>query len=108
MSTRVYGTSDDLIELEGDLNGEVSHYGTGDEEYALGVLMAFSDGTILAVRYGNPAAGAVWAIDVLHKGELFDRLEICNDEEADPYSDQVFFKDGKLRAWSAPKAEKVK
>lgn len=104
--TRVYGASDDLIEFDGDLRGEVSCYGT--EKHKLGVLVAFSDGTILAVRYGKPAAGGVWAIDVLWKGSLFDRHEVCMDEDADPYSDQVFFKDGKLRAWAGRDAEEVR
>lgn len=105
--TRVYGASDDLIEFEGDLSGEVGAYGSGDGEDALGVLIAFSDGTILAARYGKPGLGGVWGITVLRQGELFDRREECVDEEANPYSDQVFFKAGKLRAWAGKEAEVV-
>lgn len=106
--TRVYGASDDLIEFDGELRGEIGCYGSGDDEHPLGVLVAFSDGTILAVRYGKPANGGVWAIDVLRQGDLFDRIEVCNDEDADPYSDQVFFKAGKLKAWAAKSAEVVR
>ena len=105
--TRVYGASDDLIEFDGDLRGEVC-VGLSSEQYPLGTLVAFSDGTILAVRYGKPAAGGVWAIDVLWRGSLFDRHEACTDEDADPYSDQVFFRDGKLKAWAGRDAVAVR
>jgi len=108
MATRVYGASDDLIEFEGDLTGEVGAYDPDDDDEGIGTLVAFSDGTVLAVRYGKPAANGVWALDVLVKGSLFDRVEVCNDEDATPYSDQVFFKDGKLKAWTGGNAEAVK
>lgn len=106
--TIVHGASDDLIEFKGDLYGEVDALGAGDEKNPLGVLVAFSDGTILAVRYGKPALGGVWAIDVLRAGELFDRLVVCTDEDAEVYSDLALFRPGKLRAWAAKRAEIVK
>lgn len=105
MSTRVYGASDDLIEFEGELSGEVSYYVSENE--GLGALVAFSDGTVLAVRYGKPASGGVWAIDVLRQGDLYDHKVECFDEDADPYSDQVFFKPGALRAWAGKHAGRV-
>ena len=105
--TRVYGSSDDLIEFDGDLRGEVDG-GSADDDCPLGDLVAFSDGTVLAVRYGKPAAGGVWAIDVLVRGSMFARHEVCTDEDADPYSDQVFFAGGKLKAWKASHAQVVR
>ena len=108
MSTRVYGASDDLIEFEGDLRGEVGCYGSGEEVDALGVLVAFSDGTVLAIRYGKLGFGGVWSIACLHQGALFDRIVVCNDEDADPYSDVAHFKDGQLHAWAAREAERVR
>lgn len=51
MKLYVYGASDDLIEVAGDLSDEFN----GD----VGVL-TFSDGTELHVEYGN--AGATWTI----------------------------------------------
>ena len=30
MSTKVYGCSDDLVETEGDIRGEIECYGTDD------------------------------------------------------------------------------
>lgn len=103
--TRVYGCSDDLVEFEGELHGEVGHYGSDEEE--IGCLVAFSDGTIIVVKYGKPGLGGVWAITVLAQGQLFDRIEMCSDEDADPYSDVLYFKPGKLKAWAGFNAEKV-
>jgi hypothetical protein len=106
--TKVYGASDDLIEFEGELSGEVGCFGTGDEDDALGVLVALSDGTILAVRYGKPGLGGVWGITMLRQGEMFERLDICTDEDANPYSDVAHFKAGKLKAWAGRGAEAVR
>ena len=52
MSTKVYGASDDLVEFEGDLNGEVNFFNNDHEAEDIGLLVAFSDGTILLVSYG--------------------------------------------------------
>ena len=106
MGTRVYGQSDDLIEFEGDVRGEVGCYGT-DEDDASGVLVVFSDGTVLCVKYGKGGAG-IWGIAAVRKGELFDRIDPCDDEDADPYSDQVFFRDGLQWAKAAKEWEPVK
>lgn len=96
MTTRVYGESDDLIEFEGDVRGEVGHYDNSDEP--TGVLLICSDGTLLRARYDNPG---VWQIRALSKGSLFNYIEECNDPDASPRSDQVFFKDGLKWAYAA-------
>lgn len=103
MTTRVFGCGDDLIEFDGDIYGEVGCYGT--DEDAHGVLIVFSDGTMLDVKYGDRG---IWKIDVLRKGELFDRIQVCIDEDADPYSDQVFFRDGLKWAYEAREWARVK
>lgn len=91
MATRIYGTSDDLIEVEGGkAAGEVGCYGAGDDGKP-GVLLCCSDGTILEVKYGKEDAG-IWEIKLLRRGNDFDRIDICTDDDADPYSDQAFFK----------------
>lgn len=105
MTTRVYGASDDLIEFDGDCHGEVGCYGTDDEER--GVLVCFSDATVVEVKYCKRVPG-VWGIDVVRKGKLFDRLEPCDDSEADQYSDQLFLKDGIKWAYAASEWEPVK
>ena len=105
MTTRVYGASDDLIEFEGDVRGEVGCYGTDEQEH--GVLLVFSDGTVLEAKYGKASQG-IWAITVLAKGGLFAAIELCDDEKEDPYSDQVTFKDGLKWAYAAKEWELVK
>ena len=93
MQTEIYGASDDLIEFEGDCNGEVGAVDAGN-------LIVCGDGTVLAIQYGRRVPG-VWGIDVLQKGSLFDRIEVCDDEDAKRYSDTVFLHDGLKRAWTA-------
>lgn len=106
MPTKIHGASDDLIEFIGDVYGEVGHYsGSKDDNPCLVVL---SDGTLLAVNYGKPALGGVWSVTAINKGTLFDRIDTCEDEDADIYSDVAHFKDGLKWAYAATKWEKVK
>jgi len=87
--TKVYGASDDLIEFEGDVEGEVGHY----SEKPCTVTM--SDGTQLSVLYGKPKPhDGVWWIRLKKAGPLFDRIDECFDDNAKPYSDVAWFKDG--------------
>lgn len=88
---KVWGTSDDLVEIEGDIRNEFGCYGTDDSEH--GVLVVASDGTAIEVQYGKGGKG-IWEIKPLKIGPLFDRIEYCTDEEATPYSDVCHFKDG--------------
>jgi len=96
--TKIYGTSDDLIEFEGDVNGEVGCFGTDDEDQ--GVLVMCSDGTLLEVKYGKND-DAIWEVKCIKKGTLFDRIDPCTDSEADPYSDVAHFKPGLKWAYAA-------
>ena len=98
MSSKVYGASDDLIEFDGDVTGEVGHFGTDDNER--GDLIIFSDGTLLEIKYGKADMG-IWGITGIKAGDLFDRIDPCNDEDADPYSDIAHFKDGLKWAYVA-------
>lgn len=100
MSTKIYGASDDLIEVEGDVNAE----GYGGDDYDS--LMACSDGTVLVIKYGKPGA-AIWAITVKIQGALFDRFETGTNEDAKIYSDIVHFKDGLQWVWIGSQACKM-
>jgi hypothetical protein len=91
MTTRVYGTSDDLIEFEGDVSGEVGEFGT--EERDRGVLVNFGDGTLLEFKYCGRTDGC-WSIRVFCVGRLLDHIVTCDDEDAKIYSDVAHFKDG--------------
>ena len=104
MGTKIYGESDDLIEARGDVRGEVGCYGTDDREH--GVLLMFSDGTLLEVKYGKADMG-IWGVTLIKAGELFEKIDQCNDEDADPYSDIAYFKDGLKWAYAAKDWQKV-
>lgn len=107
MSTKVYGASDDLIEIEGDVRGESSPaYSSGDDEEP--ALLIFSDGTILSVVYGKPTNGGIWAVNLVRQGALFERIDVCTDEDADHYSDVAHFAGGLKWAYCAQKWELVK
>jgi hypothetical protein len=91
MATIVFGASDDLVELEGDVSGEVGCY--GNTETPQGVLLMFSDGTVLAIKYNGRTPGC-WSINLLEEGVRFKRIDRCDDENARPYSDVAHFHDG--------------
>lgn len=92
MPLKVYGASDDLIEIEGDFREEDGCYACLDDEHDPHYLI-FSDGTILTIIYGKDIGG-IWEIKLISKGSLFDRIDVCLDDEADIYSDIAYFKDG--------------
>jgi hypothetical protein len=80
---KVTGSSDDIVEFEGDLSDEL-YPGNNDENY-----LAFSDGTVLFVEYDDDG---IWRFKTIYKGSLFDKKEEgsrTNDE-----NDTVYFLDG--------------
>jgi hypothetical protein len=87
LGTKVYGASDDLIEFEGDIHGEVSCYGTDDRPN--GVLIIFSDGTLLEFKYDQEG---IWRATLKAIGSLFDRIQhFAGDDDAEINSDIVWF-----------------
>ena len=95
MATEIYGASDDLIEFDGDVHGEVPG---GDDP----TLLMCSDGTFLTIKYGKEHL-AIWSITLLREGSLFERIDLCLDGDADRYSDTAHFADGLEWAYSASK-----
>jgi hypothetical protein len=90
VTTTVYGASDDLIEVEGDVHGEV---GTNIDEGP--VLLCFSDGTLIAVTYGKPTGEAVWHLVLLRAGPLFLHIDVDSSEgDGSIYSDVAYFLTG--------------
>lgn len=82
MATTIYGASDDLIEIEGDIREEFSAPAWGDNEGRF--LVAASDGTLIEVRYEG-----IWRITVIHQGSgiwTHDPNPLCDDER---YSDRL-------------------
>ena len=82
MSVKVYGASDDLIEIEGDINEEF--YKSSDTyDY-----IAFSTGAVLTIKYDDDG---IWKIRQIHKGDGVDITQCPPEEEQsegdDRYSD---------------------
>lgn len=103
MTTRIYGASDDLFEVEGDVTGEAGVTVAGGPS-----TVAFcSDGTVLRVNYGDDVGRGIWKLTVLERGSLLDRVDVCTDEYADPYSDVAHFRKGLKWVYLAKSAEKV-
>jgi hypothetical protein len=88
MTTKIYGCSDDLIEIEGpNLNEEFGAYSRDDEKFYL----SFSDGTLLLVQYGDRG---IWRFTVYAKGTEFKEVIPCPiSEDDDPYTDTVLMGD---------------
>lgn len=97
MATLIYGASDDLIEVTGDVEGELCSDNS---------VLFLSDGTILAVKYGKENL-AVWEIRLIEKGALFMNIVPCFDEDADRYSDVAHFVDGIKWVYAAEGIGKV-
>lgn len=73
----IYGASDDLVEIEGDLDEEFG----GDD-----VVLAFGDGTVLRVSF---APSGVWGIERQAAGSaVYEKVEAPPGDE-DNYSDRV-------------------
>ena len=83
MRTKVYGISDDLVEVETVKNiYPYDEIGCFDSM----VRILFTDNTVIEVEYGKDGKG-IWKIEVTHKGDAKQKLTICDDEDADIYSD---------------------
>lgn len=78
---KIYGVSDDLVEIEGSTYEE-DEIGCYDKD----VLIDFVDGTRIRVHYGKQDLG-VWKISIEKMGTARQILTECNDEDADIYSD---------------------
>jgi hypothetical protein len=102
--TKIYGCSDDLIEFEGDVRGEINAYGTNDKDQ--GVLLICSDGTLLEIKFGKGGMG-IWEIKPIKQGLLFNKIEFCTNKEHDSYSDVAIFDNGLKWAYSASNWDKV-
>lgn len=77
---KIYGESDDLIEIENDKNyDEIDCF---DQT----TTIWFSDNTIIEVKYGKDGKG-IWEIKEIQGGHAPRQLTPCYDEDADVYSD---------------------
>ena len=86
-TVKVYGASDDLIEIEGAIQDEFGSYNRAS-------FLHFDDGTILKVEY-SPDDSGIWRIERIKNGTAKYSHERCDSEDADPYSDVATLK-GKI------------
>lgn len=97
---KIYGGSDDLIEIEGDLTEEFN-IGAGDQQPK---LLAFSDGTLLRIVYGDEG---IWRITPLVRGSAVYTKEFEATDADGEYSDVVTL-DGDIQwvalasSWAKP------
>lgn len=69
MSITIYGASDDLIEIEGDIEEEFNWIADDGESR----LLAFSDGTLLRVLYDRDG---IWRLNKVASGTAqFEKVE---------------------------------
>jgi hypothetical protein len=94
--TIIYGASDDLVEIEGQIQGEYDNYTLASR----GIPFECSDGTKGKLTYDGD-----WLITVENEGDLFQELRPNvgdNGTHKDlafkctPYSDVLILKDGIL------------
>ena len=77
---KVYGVSDDLVEIEGSSYRE-DEIGCYDKD----VRIRFYDGTVIRIGYSD--YGGVWRVDVEAQGVEKHRLDVCESEDGKLYSD---------------------
>lgn len=85
MRIRVYGCSDDLIEIEKEQNGEwkpVEEIDCYDTE----IMIEFQDGTVILCGYPK-RSGAIWYIKTIKTGGADHTHTACNNEDDEIYSD---------------------
>jgi hypothetical protein len=81
---KVFGHSDDLVELEGDIANELAFYPDDDDK---GMTLGLGDGTCLTVIYSE---AGIWRITPVAIGPCtkMDKKEAVDSDE-DDYSDTV-------------------
>lgn len=95
---KIYGASDDLVEIEG------STYKEDEIEcFNADVRIRFTDGTVIRIGYPKDGLG-IWWIEVENQGTAIQKLTICNDEDAQIYSD-IFEIDAEIKSHSTIKQE---
>ena len=89
MTTKIYGASDDLIEIDGDIRDEIGMYDTSEERPC---WLNLSDGTKMKVFYDKEG---VWRTVIVKEGDLFDHVDRSQaDPDSDNYTEYAIFKDG--------------
>lgn len=88
-TVEVYGASDDLIEINGDLTEEFTLPGSDE------ALLAFSEGTVLRIKY---TPDGIWRIAPVANGMATYTITQGTDVDND-YTDRVFLTLGDDIEW---------
>lgn len=79
---KVFGYSDDLVEIEGAPHPSEDEIDCFDQD----VQITFADGTQIKIGYPKPDL-AVWWIRVEKQGTAPSKLTVCTNEDDEIYSD---------------------
>jgi len=79
----IYGASDDLVELEGDIRDEF--YAKGERDQPPGAMLAFSDGSVISVLY----VCGIWRVNQVQRGSAKAEKVEAIDAASDQYSDRL-------------------
>ena len=93
---KVYGASDDLVEIENSKYKE-DEIGCYDHD----VRIRFFDGTVIRVGYHKDGL-AIWWVEIEKQGTAEQKMTICDDEDARIYSD-IFEIDSEIKSHSVIK-----
>ena len=96
---RIYGASDDLVEIE-DSEYHENEIGCFEKN----VRIWFKDGTVILVGYPKECCG-IWWIQIERAGDAYKTIQYCNDEDADIYSDIFEIDSTILKVWVIRKEE---
>lgn len=80
MPVKIYGASDDLIEVEGDIREEFYAVTLNDDDDEGGIL-AFSNGVVIRILYTNEGT---WRITPVAGSVAIDQ---CPEDDEDNYTD---------------------
>jgi hypothetical protein len=93
MKTKIYGSSDDLIEIEGQINEEIGCF-----DHDKPIKFSCSDGTIGTIFYNG-----MWKIEIKTEGTLIQAVHVTSGDEHEhtglakgctPYSDVLILAEG--------------
>ena len=92
METKICGASDDLLEFEGEIYGEIGYYNSSEDDP---IRVKVSDGTEFDAFYNDDG---LWKIKLKTKGPAFVSLEEATDPDSDNYTDILRLSGQNLKA----------
>jgi hypothetical protein len=85
MPVKIYGSSDDLIEVEGDIREEFYAATLNDQEDEGGIL-AFSNGVVLRILYTNDGIWRIAPVSIVGDSKLV-QIDQAPEDDEDNYTD---------------------